>query len=128
LAEGQPQQGGASLSLVHVNEASGTGGARAVPVIAFDRFELTSILSVYGRKVGQGEWRDYALDFLRERAVFSVFARNSERPLFTIEKLPKLARKQGQYMVANQQGRILKRGHELEQVLKVLEPRLTLVR
>jgi len=117
------------LSLVHVNGApvSGGGGTRAVPVVAFDRWELTSILSVYGRKVSQGEWRDYALDFLKERAVFSVFARNSERPLFTIEKLPKLARRQGQYMVTNQQGRILKRGHEPEQVLRVLEPRLTLV-
>jgi hypothetical protein len=67
------------------------------------------------------------MDFLKDRAVFSAFARNSERPLFMIEKAPKLRNKQGQYMVSNQQGRILKRGHELRQVLKVLEPQLTVV-
>ena len=85
------------------------------------------ILSVYGRKVSQGEWRDYAMDFLRERAVFSIYARVSERPLFLIEKQPKLRNRQGQYSVTNQQGRILKRGHELEQVQRVLDPQLEVI-
>ena len=72
---------------------------KPAPVTSFDRKELNTILNLYGRKVAAGEWRDYALDFLRERAVFSVFARASERPLYMIEKTPKLRAKQGQYMV-----------------------------
>ena len=67
------------------------------------------------------------MDFLRERAVFSIYARVSERPLYIIEKTPKLRNKQGQYSVTNQQGRILKRGHELAQVLRVLDPQLVVV-
>jgi len=85
------------------------------------------ILSVYGRKVGQGEWRDYAMDFLRDRAVFSIYARMSERPLFVIEKAPRLRNRQGQYSVTNQQGRILRRGHDLALVLRVLDPHLVVV-
>lgn len=117
-----------SLSLVHAGEPMANAAPSKPPVIvAFDRKELALILSLYGRKVGQGEWRDYAMDFLRERAVFSVYARVSERPLFIIEKTPKLRNKQGQYAVTNQQGRILKRGHELGLVLRVLDPQLAVV-
>lgn len=117
-----------SLSLVHAGEPMANAVPSKPPVIvAFDRKELALILSLYGRKVGQGEWRDYAMDFLRERAVFSVYARVSERPLFIIEKTPKLRNKQGQYAVTNQLGRILKRGHELGLVLRVLDPQLAVV-
>lgn len=91
--------------------------------IAFDRRELSEILRVYGYRVAEGEWRDYALDFQKERAVFSIFKRTSEMPVYQVEKNPKLARKQGAYSVINAAGMILKRGHELRQVLKVLEPR-----
>lgn len=91
--------------------------------IAFDRRELSEILRVYGYRVASGEWRDYALDFQKERAVFSIFKRTSEMPIYQVEKNPKLARKQGAYSVMNASGMILKRGHELRQVLKVLEPR-----
>ncbi|QQR37719.1 DUF2794 domain-containing protein [Devosia oryziradicis] len=117
------------MSLVH---AAGEAPARPVSsrlpgVTAFDRKELQLILNVYGRKVGQGEWRDYAMDFLRDRAVFSVYARVSERPLFIIEKTPRLRNRQGQYAVTNQQGRILKRGHDLALVLRVLDPQLAIV-
>ena len=80
-----------------------------------------TILNVYGRKVASGEWRDYAIDFLRERALFSIYKRSSERPLYVIEKNPRLRNKQGQYMVLSQEGRVLKRGHELSTVLRVLE-------
>lgn len=90
------------------------------PTVRFDRRELALILTVYGRNVAQGEWRDYAMDFGRERAVFSVFRRTSECPLYRIEKQPKLARRQGQYAVVAPGGMILKRGHDLMQVLKVL--------
>lgn len=88
--------------------------------VRFDRHELGLILTVYGRKVAQGEWRDYAMDFTRERAVFSVFRRTSECPLYRIEKHPKLSRRQGQYSVVAPGGMILRRGHDLMQVLRVL--------
>jgi hypothetical protein len=86
-----------------------------------------AILAVYGRKVAAGEWRDYAIDLGRDKAVFSVFRRASEVPLFRIEKAPKLARKQGAYSVVAPAGLILKRGHELARVLSVLEGRPRLV-
>ena len=95
--------------------------------ITFDRRELDAILRIYGFKVGDGEWRDYTIDFLRDRAVFSVYARASEAPLYRIEKNPKLARRQGAYCVVSQQGVVLKRGHDLSQVLRVFEKKLRLV-
>jgi hypothetical protein len=95
--------------------------------IAFDRRELTQILNVYGRKVASGEWRDYAIDTLREKAVFSVFRRASETPLYRIEKAPKLARRQGAYAVIAATGLILKRGSDLGRVLRALDRGLRLV-
>jgi hypothetical protein len=89
--------------------------------VSFDRRELSQILNIYGRMVSAGEWRDYAMDFLRDRAVFSIFRRTSETPLFTVVKNPALARKQGMYAVISAQGAVLKRGHELTQVLKVFD-------
>jgi len=121
------EQRGSVVNLV-LPDIQAPAAHKIQPVIAFDRRELNQILAVYGRKVAAGEWRDYAMDFLRERAVFSIFARVSERPLFTIEKHPKLRNRQGQYMVINQQGRVLKRGHELRLVLNVLEPQFSVVR
>ncbi len=98
-----------------------------MPGIAFDRRELQQILDLYGRKVAAGEWRDYAIDHLKEKAVFSVFRRTSEVPLYRIEKDPKLARRQGAYSVVAATGLILKRGHDLAHVLRVLDRRLRLV-
>lgn len=95
--------------------------------VTFHRRELDAILRIYGRMVGEGEWRDYAIDHLKEKAVFSVFKRSGEMPLFRIEKNPKLAAKQGAYCVINTDGRILKRGHELPQVLKVFDKALKLI-
>ena len=97
------------------------------PQISFDRRELNLILSVYGSKVSQGEWRDYAMDFGREQAEFSVFRRTSEVPLYRIIKQPKLARKQGMYSVVAQGGNIVRRGHDLEQVLNVFRRKPKLV-
>ncbi|MET1415992.1 DUF2794 domain-containing protein [Roseibium sp. HPY-6] len=91
------------------------------PIVAFNRRELDTILRLYGRMVADGEWRDYAIDLLKDKAVFSVFRRSSEMPLFRIEKDPKLARRQGAYSVVATGGMILKRGHDLAQVLRVLE-------
>jgi hypothetical protein len=99
------------------------------PQVSFDRRELNTILDIYGRKVAQGEWRDYALDIGRDMAVFSIFRRTSEAPLYRIVKDPKLARKQGAYSVIAQGGLILRRGQDLAQVLRVLmrRPRLAAV-
>ncbi len=89
--------------------------------VFFDRLELNRLMNLYGRMVALGEWRDYAIDGLSDAAVFSIYRRASEVPLYRIEKRPALARRQGQWAVINQSGHILKRGHELQQVLKVLD-------
>lgn len=99
----------------------------AMPAARFDRQELTAILDLYGRMVSAGEWRDYALDMGREKAVFSVYRRASEYPLYRIEKTPKLARKQGVYSVVSPTGLILKRGPDLKRVLAVLEKGMRVV-
>ena len=92
--------------------------------VAFHRTELNLILGLYGRMVAAGEWRDYGMSFLREAAVFSVFRRTAENPLYRIEKRPKRRLKQGQYAVIGMDGQVLKRGTELRQVLQVLERKL----
>lgn len=105
--------------------ASSAGPAQATT--AFNRQELSIIMDVYGRKVARGEWRDYALDLLRDKAVFSVFRRSSEVPIYRIEKNPKLARKQGAYSVIAATGLILKRGQDLKRVLAVLDARFEVI-
>ena len=95
--------------------------------VTFHRRELDAILWIYGRMVGEGEWRDYAIDHLKDKAVFSVFKRSGEMPLFRIEKNPKLAAKQGAFSVISTSGMILKRGHDLQQVLKIFDKQLKLV-
>jgi Protein of unknown function (DUF2794) len=89
--------------------------------VSFDRKELGQILRVYGRMVAAGEWRDYAISALHDLAVFAVFRRTAEHPIYRIEKRPRLRAKQGLYAVVGTDGRTLRRGHDLEQVLKVLE-------
>ena len=86
----------------------------------FDRKELAALLTLYGRKVAAGEWRDYAIDLNRDKAVFSVFRRTAETPLYRIEKDLRHGRRQGLYSVIAQGGMILRRGHDLAQVLRVL--------
>ena len=115
-----PEHAGRVVSL---NSAA----ARHDETVTFDRQELRDILNLYGRKVAEGEWRDYAIDFGREKATFSIFRRAAEYPLYRVEKVPKLARKQGAYCVVTTTGLILKRGHELRRVLDVLDKKLKLV-
>ena len=109
------------------------GESGTIPAVApqshvtFERRELRRILGLYGRKVAAGEWRDYAIDFLKDRAVFSVFRRSSEVPIYRIEKNPRLARRQGIYSIISATGLILKRGHELDRVLGVLDKSVRLV-
>lgn len=100
---------------------------REAPRVSFDRRELNMLFNLYGAKVAAGEWRDYALDFTPARAVFSVFRRTSEAPLYRIEKNPELARKQGAYAVIAPSGLVMRRGHDLARVLRVLDKQLRLV-
>ncbi|MFQ6553678.1 DUF2794 domain-containing protein [Aestuariibius insulae] len=92
--------------------------------VAFHRTELSLILSLYGRMVAAGEWRDYGISHLKDLAVFAVFRRTAEHPLYRIEKRPKLRNRQGQYAVIGPEGQILKRGNDLRAVLRVLERKL----
>jgi Protein of unknown function (DUF2794) len=105
----------------------GTSSATAAARVTFDRRELNRIFGLYGRKVAEGEWRDYAIDFLKDRAVFSVFRRASEVPIYRIEKNPPLARRQGVYSVISATGLIVRRGHELDRVLRAIDRSLSLV-
>ena len=93
-------------------------------IIAFDREELHRILDLYGRMVAAGHWRDYAMDFDVDLAVFSAFRRHSERPEIRLEKRPSLRLKQGAYALISEHGAVLKRGHDLGGVLAPLERRL----
>ena len=95
--------------------------------VTFDRRELDRIFDLYGRKVAAGEWRDYAIDFLWDRAVFSVFHRSCEFPIYRIEKNPRLARRQGTYSVISATGLIVRRGHELDRVLRAIDRTLSVV-
>ncbi len=97
---------------------------RQSETVAFDRKELGLILGLYGRMVAAGEWRDYGISHLSDVAIFAVFRRTAEHPLYRIEKRPKLRQAQGQYSVIGMDGRILKRGHDLKAVLRVLERKL----
>lgn len=102
--------------------------SRTSPITRFDRKELGALLDVYGRNVASGEWRDYAIDMGTDVATFSIFRRSSECALYRIEKVPKLARKQGAYRVVSANGLIVKRGHDLRVVLKAIDKPVRLVR
>jgi hypothetical protein len=92
-------------------------------VTAFHRTELNLILQVYGRMVALGEWRDYGILSARDLAVFAIYRRTAESPLYRVEKRPKLRLKQGQYAVIGSEGQVLRRGHDLAAVLRVFEAR-----
>ena len=92
--------------------------------VAFDRKELGTILTLYGRMVAAGEWRDYGMSFLKDVAIFSVFRRTAEHPIYRIEKRPRFRARQGQYAIIGMDNQILKRGHELKTVLRVLERKM----
>lgn len=98
-----------------------TPGRRQPMPVSFERRELDAVLNVYGFFVAAGEWKDYAIDALSDRAVFSIFRRTSEAPLYRVEKIPKLRNKQGMYQVVAMSGQVLKRGAELRQVLSVFD-------
>jgi hypothetical protein len=114
-------------SQFHGGEAWGAPPLAPATRVTFDRRELDRIFKLYGRMVAAGEWRDYAIDFLRDRAVFSVFRRACEVPLYRIEKSPRLARRQGAYSVISATGLIVRRGHELDRVLRAIDKSLSVV-
>src|SRR5467141_212352 len=120
-------RGDTEPSELHGGEAPAAVSLVPASRVTFDRRELNRLFGLYGRKVAAGEWRDYAIDFLKDRAVFSVFRRSSEIPIYRIEKNPKLARRQGAYSVVSVTGLILRRGHELDRVLHVLDRSLSVV-
>lgn len=127
--DADPSQSPGGGSPARSSAAPASGSNSALNQVTFSRRELNRILDLYGRKVAAGEWRDYAIDFLKDRAVFSVFRRSSEVPLYRIEKNPKLERKQGAFSVISAGGLILRRGHELDGVLRVIDKsQLALVR
>ena len=97
---------------------------RAPLQVGFARFELKRILDLYGRMVAAGEWRDYAMDFTRDVAMFAAFRRAAEHPQLRIEKRPALRGRQGMWALIGEQGHVLKRGHELGGVLAPIERRL----
>lgn len=99
-------------------------GSELPQTVFYQRSELNIILSLYGRMVAAGEWRDYGISSFRDVAIFSIFRRTAEQPLYRIEKRPKLRNKQGEYAVIGMDGQILKRGHDLKTVLRVLERKL----
>jgi len=109
-----------AISLVSTSQSRSS----APEVVSYHRTELAIILSLYGRMVAAGEWRDYGISSLRDSAVFSVFRHTAENPVYRIEKRPKLANKQGMYSVVGMDGRVLKRGRDLKTVLSVLERKL----
>jgi hypothetical protein len=119
---------GARTNPSGIHSPSAHTPAHANNVVSFNRHELRDIMGLYGRKVAAGEWRDYAMDFTPQKAIFSIYRRTSEVPLFRIEKDPRLTRKQGTYCVITPTGLILKRGDELLRVIKVLEKPLKLVK
>lgn len=118
----------ASRAVTPATQSHTTASKSPAPVVVFDKHELSEIFRVYGRMVAAGEWRDYALDMGRERAVFAIFRRSSECPVYTIEKCPKLARRQGAFSIVNAAGLVLKRGHDLRRVLAILDKSLKLIR
>ena len=115
----EPSGGRANLIALAAHQPEGP--------VSFNRQEITRILEVYGRRVADGDWRDYAIDHLRERAVFSIFRRATEVPLYRIVKQPKLARRQGAYSLVAATGAVLHRGHDLQNVLRVIDKPLKLV-
>ena len=120
--EKEPSGGRANLIALAARQPAPHSGP-----VSFNRQELNQILNVYGRKVADGEWRDYAIDHGRDQAVFSIFRRTSEVPLYRIVKQPRLARRQGVWSLVTATGLILRRGHDLANVLRVIDRRLKIV-
>jgi len=64
------------------------------------------------------------LDFTREYAAFAAFRRTADVPQMRLEKRPALRNRQGMWSLFGEHGQVLKRGHELSNVLAPVERRL----
>ncbi len=91
--------------------------------IMWTRQELTLLFNIYGRFVARGEWRDYGISATHDRAVFAIFRKSHEAPLYRIEKMPHLQKKQELYHLTHISGRIIRRGQDLAQLLKFFDKR-----
>lgn len=98
--------------------------APAPEAVFFSRREFDSILNLYGKMVASGHWKDYAIDSARDQAIFSVYQNVHDRPLYRITKTPKRAAKQGAFAISSAQGNILKRGHDIDMLLKFFNKKL----
>ncbi len=130
MSDTEPQQFAASKAQLILITGGGLGPqprAAAPAVVSFDKRELRLIFDLYAPRVAGGEWRDYALDFTPAGAVFSIFRRTAETPLFRIEKMPAHLRRQGAYRIVDAAGLILRRGDDLAKVLDTLKRRLRVV-
>ena len=114
-------RGGAASRQQSAAQISKAPTQKAPERVTFNRRELDAVLRVYGQMVASGEWRDYAIDHLRDQAIFSIFRRSTEFPVYRVVKTPKLSKRQGMYSVVAASGLIMKRGHDLNQVLKVFD-------
>jgi Protein of unknown function (DUF2794) len=91
----------------------------------FNRPELDKLLQLYSRHVARGEWRDYAIDHVAGRAMFSVFRHTHETPLYAIVKYAG-GQRPAEYVVLSGRER-LAAGRNLDDVLSLFQKRLTLV-
>jgi hypothetical protein len=119
---------GAKDRISIVMTANGYQSVKNKPsTVSFNREELDAILHIYGFMVGESEWKDYAIDHLKDRAVFSIFRKTGEIPYYKIEKIPKLSNKQGAFCITGANGIILKRGKDLRRLLKYFDKKLSIV-
>ena len=112
-----------SMRLVTINQSK-SGYETQLELVSFRRNEMKSILRIYGQMVAQGRWKDYGISCMRDQAIFSIFRRTAEHPLYMIIKCPSLARKKGIYSIIGMDGQILKRGQNLDIVLIFFKKKL----
>jgi len=93
-------------------------------VVYLLRNELSLVLNVYGRMVAAGKWFDYAIDTQPNYAVFSVYRRASEMPLYQIIKEPALSSKQGMWRILSMNQQVVKRGKDLKILLRYFDNKL----
>ena len=70
----------------------------------FSKEELNLILSVYGKGISSGKWKDYAIDHTKDNAVFSIYRNTFEKAFLSIKKNSSKIKRQKKYILydANQ--------------------------
>ena len=84
----------------------------------FSKEELNLILSLYGKGVSSGQWKDYAIDSSRDETIFSIYRHASEMPIFKITKNHMCKRVDERWTVKSTSGEILKRNKNLNHLLR----------